>query len=104
MTWPRRVVPGTTYLLTRRCTERRYLLVPRGVSPKLVGYCIALAAARHGVVLHAVMVMSNHWHAVLTDSDGYVTEFARDVHALIARSLNAHYGRWESFWSSQRLS
>jgi hypothetical protein len=37
MTWPRRVVPGTTYLLTRRCTERRYLLVPRGVSPKLVG-------------------------------------------------------------------
>jgi putative transposase len=104
MTWPRRVVPGTTYLLTRRCTERRYLLVPRGVSPKLVGYCIALAAARHGVVLHAVMVMSNHWHAVLTDPDGCVTEFARDVHALIARSLNAHYGRWESFWSSQRLS
>lgn len=104
MTWPRRVVPGTTYLLTRRCTERRYLLVPRGVSPKLVGYCIALAAARHGVFLHAVMVMSNHWHAVLTDPHGRVTEFARDVHALIARSLNAHYGRWESFWSSQRLS
>ena len=104
MTWPRRVVPGTTYLLTRRCTQRRYLLVPRGVSPKLVGYCIALAASRHGIALHAVMVMSNHWHAVLTDADGCVTEFARDVHALIARSLNAHYGRWESFWSSQRLS
>ena len=104
MTWPRRVVAGTTYLLTRRCTERRYLLVPRGVSPKLVGYCIALAAARHGILVHAVMVMSNHWHALLTDPHGRVTEFARDVHSLIARALNAHYGRWESFWSSQRQS
>jgi len=104
MTWPRRVIAGTTYLLTRRCTERRYLLVPRGVSPKLVGYCVALAAQRHGILIHAVMVMSNHWHAVLTDPQGRVTEFARDVHALTARALNAHYGRWESFWSSQRLS
>jgi hypothetical protein len=33
MTWPRRVIAGTTYLLNRRCTERQYLLVPRGVSP-----------------------------------------------------------------------
>ena len=104
MTWPRRVVPGTTYLLTRRCTERRYLLVPRGITPKLVGYCIALAAQRHSIDLHALMVMSNHWHAVLTDPHGRVTEFARDVHALVARALNAHYGRWESLWSSQRLS
>jgi len=104
MTWPRRVIAGTTYLLTRRCTERRYLLVPRGVSPKLVGYCIALAAQRHDILIHATVVMSNHWHAVLTDPHGHVTEFARDVHALTARALNAHYGRWESFWSSQRLS
>jgi putative transposase len=47
MTWPRRVVPGTTYLLTRRCTQRRFMLVPRGVVPKLFGYCVALAAERH---------------------------------------------------------
>jgi len=34
MTWPRRIVPGTTYLLTRRCTQRRFMLVPRGIVPK----------------------------------------------------------------------
>ena len=44
MTCPRRVVPGTTYLLTRRCTQRRFMLVPRGLVPALFGYCIALAA------------------------------------------------------------
>ena len=58
MTYPRRVVPGTTYLLTRRCMHRRFTLVPRGVVPKLFGYCVALAAERHGVEVHAVTCMS----------------------------------------------
>ena len=53
MTCPRRVVPGTTYLLTRRCTQRRFTLVPRGLVPALFGYCIALAAKRHGILVHA---------------------------------------------------
>ena len=104
MTWPRRVVPGTTYLLTRRCTQRRFMLVPRGVVPKLFGYCVALAAERHGILVHAVTCMSNHWHAVVTDPHGTIPAFARDVHSLSARAVNAHYGRWEAFWSSQRLS
>ena len=54
MTWPRRIVPGTTYLLTRRCTQRRFMLVPRGIVPKLFGYCVALAAERHGILVHAI--------------------------------------------------
>ena len=62
MTWPRRIVPGTTYLLTRRCTQRRFMLVPRGIVPKLFGYCVALAAERHGIQVHAVTCMSNHYH------------------------------------------
>ena len=104
MTWPRRVVPGTTYLLTRRCTQRRFMLVPRGIVPKLFGYCVALAAERHGILVHAVTCMSNHWHAVVTDPHGRIPEFSRDVHSLSARALNAHLGRWEALWSSQRLS
>ena len=90
MTCPRRIVPGTTYLLTRRCTQRRFMFVPRGIVPKLFGYCVALAAERHGIELHAATCMSNHYHAVLTDPEGRVCEFARDVHSLTARALNAH--------------
>ena len=104
MTWPRCIVPGTTYLLTRRCTQRRFTLVPRGIVPKLIGYCVALAAERHGVLVHAITVMSNHWHAVVTDPHRRIPEFSRDVHSLTARALNAHLGRWEALWSSQRLS
>jgi putative transposase len=104
MTWPRRIVPGTTYLLTRRCTQRRFMLVPRGIVPSLFGYCVALAAERHGILVHAVTCMSNHWHAVVTDPHGRIPDFSRDVHSLSARALNAHLGRWEALWSSQRLS
>jgi len=104
MTWPRRIVPGTTYLLTRRCTQRRFMLAPRGIVPKLLGYCVALAADRHGIEVHAITSMSNHWHAVVTDPHGRIPEFSRDVHSLSARALNAHLGRWEALWSSQRLS
>ena len=104
MTWPRRIVPGTTYLLTRRCTQRRFMLVPRGIVPKLFGYCVALAAERHGILVHAITCMSNHWHAVVTDPHGRIPEFCRDVHSLTARAMNAHLGRWEALWSSQRLS
>ncbi len=104
MTWLRRVVPGTTYLLTRRCTQRRFMLVPRGIASKLFGYCVALAAERHGILVHAITCMSNHWHAVVTDPHGHIPEFSRDVHSLTARAMNAHLGRWEALWSSQRLS
>ena len=104
MTYPRRVVPGTTYLLTRRCTQRRFMLVPRSIVPQLFGGCVALAAERHGVLVHAVTVMSNHYHAVVTDQHGNIPEFCRDVHSLSARALNAHLGRWEALWSAQRLS
>jgi REP element-mobilizing transposase RayT len=80
------------------------MLVPRGIVPKLFGYCVALAAERHGIQVHAVTCMSNHYHAVVTDPHGRIPEFCRDVHSLSARALNAHLGRWEGFWSSQRLS
>jgi REP element-mobilizing transposase RayT len=80
------------------------MLVPRGIVPKLFGYCVALAAERHGIQVHAVTCMSNHYHAVVTDPHGRIPEFSRDVHSLSARALNAHLGRWEGFWSSQRVS
>ena len=37
MTWPRRIVPGTTCLLICHCTQRRFMLVPRGIVHDFVG-------------------------------------------------------------------
>ena len=104
MTMPRRIEPGATYLLTRRCAERRLRLVPNAWTRQIFEYCLARAAIRHGVQLHAWCVMSNHWHAVVTDPHGVIPDFCRDVHALVARALNAELGRWDSFWSGQGTS
>jgi REP element-mobilizing transposase RayT len=67
-------------------------------------YLLAEAAARFGVMVHAVMVMSNHWHLVVTDVRGNYPAFLCHLHKLVAKSLNAHWGRWENFWASEQTS
>jgi hypothetical protein len=41
-------------------------------------YCCAVAAENTGVLLHAVSVLSNHYHAVVTDVAGKVD---KKIHA-----------------------
>ena len=104
VTAPREVLPGTTYLVTRRCTQRQFLLKPSRRTNQLVRYCLANAASRTGVLLHAVCFMSNHWHGVVTDPLGRLPEFLERFHRLFARAQNASLGRWENLWSSDKPS
>ena len=64
MTAPRSIVPGHTYLLTRRCSERRFFLRPDERTTGIFLYCLAEAAERFGIRVLAWMAMSNHYHAV----------------------------------------
>ena len=90
MTMPRQVLPGTTYLFTRRCIDRRFLLRPDSVVCAIMGYVLALAAAKHRIQIHAICVMSNHYHIVLTDRFGELPEFARLFNRLTALCLARH--------------
>ncbi len=104
MTIPRRLLPGSFYLLTRRCTQRQFLLRPSRLTNQIVGYCLAAAAEHSGVLLHAVCVMSNHWHAVVSDPEARLPEFLERAHRLIAKCQNSALGRWENLWSSDKTS
>jgi len=97
---PRRVLPGTLYLVTRRCSERRYFLRPSKVTDEVVLYVLAVAAQRYGVLVHAFCVLSNHLHLVLTDLDGQLPAFMQYLDSLIARAVNTSLGRFEGFWAS----
>jgi len=99
MTAPRRIIKGTTYLITRRCFARMFLLRPSPLSNALFEYRLAVTAQRHGIQLHAYCVLSNHWHCVLTDPRGKLPKFEQDLDSIVARALNAAHGRWESFWA-----
>lgn len=75
MSLPRRVLPHQTYLVTRRCLGRRFLLRPDDALTNAFLYCLALAAHRHGVAVHALCAMSNHYHLVITDNEGVLPDF-----------------------------
>lgn len=104
MTIPRQVLPGCDYMITRRCSERRFFLRPDHETNNAFIYCLALAAARAKVEILFVVALSNHYHAGVHDPDGNFPVFCEHFHALFARCQNVHLGRVESFWSSEPTS
>jgi putative transposase len=99
MSKPRKIEKGATYLITRRCFQRQFLLRPSELISHIVLYCLAYAAQKAGMLVHAYCVMANHYHLVVTDVHGKLPEFMHSLNSLLAKCLNAHYGRWESFWA-----
>ncbi|MCK5797241.1 MAG: transposase [Deltaproteobacteria bacterium] len=104
MSKPRPIEKGATYLLTRRCFQRQFLLVPSALTNQIVTYCLGIATERYGIDVHAFCFMSTHYHIVATDPRGELPEFMRWLNEFIAKSMNARYGRWESFWAPQSYS
>ena len=104
MTAPRQIHAGSTWMLSRRCSERRFFLRPSKRSRDVYLYALAVYAPRYQIQLHAFCAMSNHHHLALTDTIGTLPDFARDVHTLIARAMNCSLGRGESFWNGESYS
>jgi len=104
MTAPRRVLPGTAYLVTRRCSERRYFLRPDRLTTAICRFVLALAAWRFGIRLHAFCFLSNHFHLVLTDPKARLPAFMQYLDSLIGRAVNASRGRWDHFWEDAPYS
>jgi putative transposase len=104
VTAPRQMIPGTTYLVTRRCTQRQFLLRPSPTTNAIFLYVLGVAAMKFGVQLHAFVVLSNHFHAVVSDPDARLPAFEQYLDSLVARAVNASLGRWEAFWAPSSYS
>jgi hypothetical protein len=101
MTVSRRLVPGQTHFVTRRARARCAFLLPTPEVKAIVLYALGRAQEfAPGVLLHALTLEVTHTHAALTDAKGesLLPVFLRELHALSARALNAHYGRGENLW------
>jgi hypothetical protein len=98
----RPIFAGRSYKVTRRCVGRLLLLSPGAKADELrnfIGYCLAYAATRYGIEVHASVWMSNHHHTDVTDPEGNLVPFKQLLHSLIARGRNARLGRHDTFWS-----
>ena len=104
MSVPRPVVPGCFLLVTRRVTQRQFLLRPDEETNNIFLYCLAEAARQCGITIVLSQMMSNHHHTVLFDPEGREVEFRERFHKLLAKAQNAYRGRWENLWAAEEPS
>lgn len=104
MSLPRPVIPERVYMITRRCSERRFLLRPDVKTNNAFLYCLAVAAQKYDVKVIFTVAMSNHHHTGIVDSRGNLPDFLAHFHKLFAKHQNALRGRWEAFWASEQTS
>jgi REP element-mobilizing transposase RayT len=104
MSIPREVLPRRTYMITRRCTQRQFLMRPDRETNNAFIYCLAEAASRYGIKVLFTTAMSNHHHTGIYDPDGNYPAFLEHFHKLFAKCQNARRNRWENFWSSEQTS
>lgn len=92
---PRRILPGATWLLTRRTTRRHFLLRPDedGTCQRIYWYTTAVIAKKFGIVHHAAQVLSTHIHEVVSDPLGNLPAFLRERNRALANALKCHR-RW----------
>jgi hypothetical protein len=91
-------------MITRRCTQRQFLLRPDSATNNAFVYCLAAAAQRSGVLLLFSAAQSNHHHTGIYDPNGTYPDFIEHFHKLLAKCMNSLRGRWENFWSSEQTS
>ena len=98
----RHVLPGRTYLLTRRCSERRFFLRPSAELNAIFEYALARAVSMTGMKVHGWVVMSNHIHIVATDTYAERPRFMALLNTEVAKAGSALIGRWDGFWEPGR--
>jgi putative transposase len=104
MTQPRQIVPGSTYLITRRVLRRHYLLTPDAFINNLFVFFLAVLGAKYGIVFHAFCLLSTHEHLILTDTESNLPKFLCEYHRLTALVLKV-YRKWQgAAWDSDKPS
>jgi len=91
-------------MVTRRCTQRQFLLRPDPATNNAFVYCLAVAAQRSCVEVLFTAAQANHHHTGIYDPLGTYPDFIEHFHKLLAKCMNALRGRWENFWSSEQTS
>lgn len=100
----RPVIPNATTMITRRVRQRMFLLRPSEETNNIIGYVVGVAADKYGIRMHAMKVLSNHWHGVSTDPHGNAVRFRQDCHSLIGRALNRLHDDEENLWNSSQTA
>ncbi len=61
-------------------------------------YCLAHALGATGVLLHEYVVMSDHYHLVLSDPERGLPKLEQILNSFVARAVNGLYSLRGTFW------
>ena len=103
MTRPRRHIAGQVTALSRRCHRRCFHTRPDATMNAIAAYAFACAAQSYGIEIHAIMVMSNHVHLIITDVKGRRSDFMRDAMSAISKARNRDLDRSDTFWDGSQF-
>jgi putative transposase len=78
----------TTYAVCRRVQGRHFMLRPDARLTQLFTWLLATCAPAFGVEIHAVCVMSSHFHLVLSVDEQKVSTFMAKLDANLAKAVN----------------
>lgn len=104
MTQPRLIVPGATHFITRRTLGRTHLFAPDPRVRQIFLYSLAVAAARFGVLVHVLVLLSTHEHLTVTDVLGRLPAFLQFFHRCVAMATKVLH-RWDGpVWDHRKTS
>jgi REP element-mobilizing transposase RayT len=89
MRHPKERKPGALVDVTVRCHRSEFRFIPTPERAALVAYFLARALGLFdGIVLYAVVEMSNHIHLVVEDQKGQLSDFMREFEGHLAKAIN----------------
>ena len=95
----------STFFVTSRCIHSRFLLRPSNHSNQLIIGVIAKGVSKFDIKLHALCVMSNHYHLLLSSKNAQVlAQFMQFINGNIAREIGRLHGWREKFWSRRYVA
>ena len=102
MTVPRQILKGSAVMVTRRTTQRKFLLKPGRTVNAILLYSLGYAIVCHPVDLFNYVFLSNHYHLALMDRWGHLPLFMACLNRTIAQCLNRLYGRDENLFDNRK--
>ncbi|MCR9193071.1 MAG: hypothetical protein NXI01_10620, partial [Gammaproteobacteria bacterium] len=105
MTMPRNLYPDTTLYVTCRAVHRSYRLVPTPVVRKVCKFCYAVVSTKYrekyAMEFYEFEFLSTHYHMLLHDRFGKVSDFLQELNSMIAKQLNAARGEGGKFFADE---
>jgi REP-associated tyrosine transposase len=92
---------GDIHMITYRCEEGRFFLLPTLIIVQLVAYWFARALSRYGsgIEIYAFCFLSNHFHILCKDTNGRLAVFLGYFLGNVGKAVNRSLDRGPAhFW------